>query len=180
MLNWKPERPEMYEDVQTRYEYEHHATKKSPEKRLQRLWRSSRDSARTLVQWDSSENGGFTTSDAPWFYVNPNYKEINLENDKKDPDSVFRFYQKLLQLRKENPAFIEGDLQFYREDSDKLIIYTRSCQEQKMLDESLTRLRYSAGSGSPGMPGTWPTACTTSRSASVSRLLSSHSRLTLR
>ena len=92
----------------------------------------SRDNARTPYQWDGSKNAGFTTG-KPWLKVNPNYKEINLEADKKDPNSVFRFYQKLLQLRKENPAFIEGDLQFYREDSDKLIIYTRCCEEQKML-----------------------------------------------
>lgn len=104
----------------------------TPQEALDYAAPRSRDNARTPFQWDGSENAGFTTG-KPWLKVNPNYKEINLEADKKDPDSVFRFYQKLLQLRKENPAFIEGDLQFYREDSDKLIIYTRCCPEQKML-----------------------------------------------
>ena len=92
----------------------------------------SRDNARTPFQWDTTENAGFT-SGKPWLKVNPNYPQINLETDKNDLDSVFRFYQKLLQLRKDNPAFIEGDLQFYREDSDQLIIFTRCCKEQKML-----------------------------------------------
>ena len=66
MSNWYPSDPEMYEDVQTRWQYENVGTKKSPEKRLQRLWHGSRDSARTPVQWDASEHGGFTTG-TPWF-----------------------------------------------------------------------------------------------------------------
>ena len=92
----------------------------------------SRDNARTPYHWDSSENAGFTTG-KPWIKTNPNYTEINLEADRKDPESVFAFYQKLLQLRKEQIAVIEGDLQFYREESDQLIIYTRSCKEQTLL-----------------------------------------------
>lgn len=77
MTNWRPERADMYEDVQTRYTYAHTALNKPEEVRLHRLWRSSRDSARTPVQWDSSENAGFTTG-KPWFYVNQNYKDINV------------------------------------------------------------------------------------------------------
>lgn len=92
----------------------------------------SRDNARTPYQWDATENAGFTTG-TPWIKTNPNYPQINLEADRKDPESIFAFYQKLLKLRKEQPAVIEGDLQFHREDSDKLIIYTRSCSEQTML-----------------------------------------------
>ena len=92
----------------------------------------SRDNARTPYQWDASENAGFTTG-KPWLKVNPNYTEINLEADRKHPQSIFAFYQKLLKLRKENPAVYDGDLQFCREDSDKVIVYTRSCPEQTML-----------------------------------------------
>ena len=69
MSNWYPSNPAMYEDVQTHWQYEKVGTKKSPEKRLQRLWHGSRDSARTPVQWDDTKNAGFT-SGTPWFYVN--------------------------------------------------------------------------------------------------------------
>ena len=133
MLNWKPESPEMYEDVQTRYEYEHHATKKSPEKRLQRLWRSSRDSARTLVQWDSSENGGFTTSDTPWFYVNPNYKEINVAQQEQDEDSILNFYRKAIALRKKLSCVRDGNYIEHFKGSGKLSVYSRQDSRQRIL-----------------------------------------------
>ena len=133
MLNWKPESPEMYEDVQTRYEYEHHATKKSPEKRLQRLWRSSRDSARTLVQWDSSENGGFTTSDTPWFYVNPNYKEINVAQQEQDEDSILNFYRKAIALRKKLSCVRDGNYIEHFKGSGKLYVYSRQDSRQRIL-----------------------------------------------
>ena len=103
MLNWRPESPEMYEDVQTRWQYENVATDKTPEQRLQRLWRSSRDSARTPVQWDSSENAGFTTGE-PWFYVNPNYPDINVAQQEQDPNSILNFYRKAIHLRKALPV----------------------------------------------------------------------------
>ena len=91
MLNWRPEDAEMYEDVQTRWQYFNVATKQSPEKRLQRLWHGSRDSARTPVQWDASENAGFTTG-KPWLKINPNYVDINVAAQEKDPGSVLNYY----------------------------------------------------------------------------------------
>ena len=104
----------------------------TPEEALDYTAPRSRDNARTPYQWDATENAGFTTG-KPWLKVNPNYVGINLEADREDPASIFRFYQQLLQLRKENVAVIEGDLRFYREDSDKLIVYTRACPEQTLL-----------------------------------------------
>ena len=59
MVNWYPNDPSLYEDVQTRWQYEHVALNKSDEKRLQRLWHGSRDSSRTPVQWSDEENAGF-------------------------------------------------------------------------------------------------------------------------
>ena len=133
MLNWRPEDPEMYEDVQTRWEYFNHATNKSPEKRLQRLWRSSRDSARTLVQWDSSPNAGFTTSGKPWFYVNPNYTEINVADQEKDPDSLLNFYRQAIALRKKLSCVKDGDYVEYRKGSRKLYMYSRRNGRQRIL-----------------------------------------------
>ena len=61
MLNWYPTDPNLYEDVQTRWQFEHVGTNKPMEKRLQRVWHGSRDSARTPVQWSSEPNAGFTS-----------------------------------------------------------------------------------------------------------------------
>ena len=133
MTNWRPEAPEMYEDVQTVWQYEHNATNKSPEKRLRRLWRSSRDSARTLVQWDDSPNGGFTTSDTPWFHVNPNYTEINVAQQENDPDSLLNFYRKAIALRKKLSCVRDGNYVEHFKNSGKLYVYSRQDGRQKIL-----------------------------------------------
>ena len=132
MSNWYPQSPEMYEDVQTRWQYENVGTKKSPEKRLQRLWHGSRDSARTPVQWDSSENAGFTTG-TPWFYVNENYKEVNVAEQEKDEDSVLNFYRKVIKLRKELSAVRHGSYKEYGKHSASLYTYSREDEKQKLL-----------------------------------------------
>ena len=132
MLNWRPEDPEMYEDVQSRYQYTHAALNKSPKERLERLWRCSRDSARTPVQWDSSENAGFTTG-KPWFYVNPNYKQINVAAQEKDPDSLLNFYRKAIKLRKSLPVVRHGTYREYVARSGKRYVYSREMEGQRLL-----------------------------------------------
>ena len=92
----------------------------------------SRDNARTPYQWDGSENAGFTTG-KPWIKVNPKYQEINLEADRKSPDSIFAYYQKLIEMRKTQPAILDGDLRFYCEESEQLLVYTRTCARQTLL-----------------------------------------------
>ena len=71
------------------------------------LMAKSRDNARTPMQWDDSENAGFTTG-TPWLKVNPNYREINAAAQTDDPDSVFSFYRRLIALRKEHAVFVDG------------------------------------------------------------------------
>ncbi len=132
MLNWKPEDPEMYEDVQTRWQYANTHTGEPKEKRLKRMWRSSRDSARTPVQWSDEENAGFTTG-APWFYVNPNYKEINVAKQEADPDSLLNFYRKAIALRKKLSCVRHGKYTEYRKLSDKHYIYSMEDEKQKIL-----------------------------------------------
>ena len=132
MVNWQPESADMYEDVQTRYQYEHSALNKTPEQRLKRLWRSSRDSARTPVQWDDSENAGFTTG-KPWFYVNQNYKEINVAQQEQDPDSILNFYKKAIALRKELKVVRHGNYRELYRYSNKLYVYTREMEGEKIL-----------------------------------------------
>lgn len=132
MSNWYPSDPEMYEDVQTRWQYENVGTKKSPEKRLERLWHGSRDSARTPVQWDDTENAGFTTG-TPWFYVNDNYKEVNVAAQEKDENSILNFYRETIRLRKELSCVRHGDYKEYGKHSKTLYTYSREDEKQKIL-----------------------------------------------
>lgn len=87
----------------------------------------SRDNARTPMQWDSSENAGFS-SGKPWLNVNPNYNDINVKKQWNDPDSLLSFYKELIALRK-NPLYREtivyGDLIPYLEDRHNLMAYFR-------------------------------------------------------
>ncbi len=92
----------------------------------------SRDNARTPYQWDDSENAGFTTG-KPWLKVNPRYTEINLKKDLASPDSIFRHYRALADLRKVHPAIIHGNLNFYLESDEDVIVYTRVCKEETLL-----------------------------------------------
>ena len=132
MSNWYPSDPEMYEDVQTRWQYFNVGTKKSPEKRLQRLWHGSRDSARTPVQWSNEENAGFTTG-KPWFYVNENYKEVNVAAQEIDPNSVLNFYRKAIALRKELSCVRNGSYTEHGRCSSFLYTYSREDEKQKIL-----------------------------------------------
>lgn len=132
MTNWRPESPELYEDVQTRYYYAHNNLNKSPEERLHRLWRSSRDSARTPVQWDDSENAGFTTG-KPWFSVNGNYREINVARQEADPGSVLNFYRKAIRLRKSLSCVRCGEYREYQKFSRKLYLYSMTDDRQRIL-----------------------------------------------
>ena len=92
----------------------------------------SRDNARTPVQWDDTENAGFTEG-TPWINVNPNYKEINAKAETADPNSVFHYYKKLIALRKENPIMVYGKYELLLEDSEELYVYTRTMDTEKLL-----------------------------------------------
>ena len=130
MLNWEPEDPEMYEDVQTRWQYEH--TKGTPEKRLQKMWRCSRDSARTPVQWDATQNAGFSPV-KPWFQVNSNYPYINVAQQERDGDSILNFYRKAIELRKTLSVVHYGNYTEHCHNSDDLYVYTRQDPRQRLM-----------------------------------------------
>ena len=132
MSNWYPSDPLMYEDVQTRWQYFNVKIKKSPEKRLKRLWDGSRDSSRTPVQWNDKENAGFSEH-KPWFYVNENYKEVNVEKQENDNDSILNFYRKAIKLRKELSAVKCGNYKEYNKGSSKVYTYSREDDKQKIL-----------------------------------------------
>ncbi len=132
MTNWRPKDVSEYRDVQTLWNYEHSAVNKSPEKRLARLWRSSRDNARTPVQWSGEENAGFSTGN-PWIGVNPNYVHINAAQQEQDPDSVLNFYRKAIALRKKLSCVRFGSYKEFKKNSSKLYVYARQDARQKIL-----------------------------------------------
>ena len=149
MSNWYPNDPNMYEDVQTLWQYHNVKTKKSDEKRLQRLWHGSRDSARTPVQWSDSVNAGFSEC-KPWFYVNENYREVNVENQENDNNSVLNFYRKAIKLRKELSAVRNGNYKEYGKSSSKVYTYIREDEHQKILvvcsfSEKLAKIKVPKG-----------------------------------
>ena len=92
----------------------------------------SRDNARTPMQWDASENAGFTTG-KPWIAVNPNYKKINVADQLKREDSVFHYYQKLIRLRKENEIIVYGNYELLLPEDENIFAYTRSLDGKKLL-----------------------------------------------
>ena len=92
----------------------------------------SRDNARTPMQWDASENAGFTTG-KPWIAVNPNYKKINVADQLKREDSVFHYYQKLIRLRKENEIIVYGNYELLLPEDENIFAYVRTLDNQKLL-----------------------------------------------
>lgn len=104
-----------------------------PEKLCRELaFKSTRDNSRTPVQWNAGENAGFTTG-KPWFYVNPNYKEINVESQENDPDSILNHYRALIKFKKENDVAVWGDYKEHYKDSDRLYVYERNYQGKRLL-----------------------------------------------
>lgn len=92
----------------------------------------SRDNARTPMQWDASENAGFTTG-TPWIALNPNYKKINVADQLKREDSVFNYYKKLIRLRKENEIIVYGNYELLLPEDENIFAYVRTLDNQKLL-----------------------------------------------
>ncbi|WP_455618186.1 glycoside hydrolase family 13 protein [Eisenbergiella sp.] len=92
----------------------------------------SRDNARTPMQWENSENAGFSTG-KPWIMVNPNYHEINAKDQVGREDSVFSFYKKLVALRKERPVIVYGDYRLLEPESEELFVYERGLEKERLL-----------------------------------------------
>ncbi len=128
---------ENYRDIESINAY-HELTEaglRKPEELLECIAYKSRDNARTPMQWDDSENAGFTTG-KPWIMVNPNYKEINAAKELADPDSVFYYYQKLIQLRRDSKwseMIVYGDYDLLLPEDEAVFAYTRTLGSRKLL-----------------------------------------------
>ncbi len=127
---------EEYDDISTKDQY--HIAREaglSDKEALEVCGRMSRDNARTPVQWSDKEHAGFTTG-TPWLKVNSNYKEINVESQEKDEDSVLNYYRKLTALRKSpeyKEVFTYGTFVPEYESTDNVMAYYRVDEEKRML-----------------------------------------------
>ena len=135
---------EEHVDLETLNMYEERiALGYDPEEVMASIHARSRDNARTPIQWTAGENAGFTTG-TPWMPVNPNYTEINAEAALADPNSIFHYYKKLIQLRKTYDVFRSGAFTLLCPEDEKIFAYTRDTDEEHILvvcnftDETLT------------------------------------------
>lgn len=103
---------------------------KSQQEAFQIIQAKSRDNSRIPMQWDASENAGFSTG-TPWLKVGKSYKDINVENEIKG--LIFTFYQDLIRLRKEMPIISEGNYKPAFEDSKQVYAFERQFEDQKLL-----------------------------------------------
>ena len=97
----------------------------------------SRDNSRTPVQWDASDNTGFTQG-TPWIGVGGDYREVNAAAEADDPDSVLAFYKELVRLRREMPIIQAGGVRFLSADElggacGKIIAYERSLGDERLV-----------------------------------------------
>ena len=105
----------------------------TPEQMLAGIHHSSRDNARTPMQWDDSANAGFTDAGVtPWIKVNPNYPQINAASEIDDPNSIFTFYQTMNTLRKQYPIITYGDYQLLDADASHTWSYQRHLDGQTL------------------------------------------------
>lgn len=135
MTNVNFQSMEEYRDIETlNWSKEQMENGYSVEEILPILYQASRDNARTPVQWNGTCHAGFTTG-TPWIQVNPNFSEINVEAALKDSNSIFYYYKKLLQLRKDqqNLVMIYGDYQQLMADHPQIYSYIREYQGDRLL-----------------------------------------------
>ena len=124
---------EEYRDVATLNQYKEIKRKKgSPERFLETQKQISRDNARTPMQWDSSLYAGFS-SVQPWIRVNPDYREWNVAEEEKNPDSVLNYFRKMVAFRKANRALVRGNYTLIEANNPQVYAYWREDDRQKFL-----------------------------------------------
>lgn len=132
MTNFDYESMDEIQDIESHNIWKMAADLHFPEKtRWAMIQKSSRDNARTPMQWNTSENAGFSTG-KPWLRPNKNYISYNVETELKDNHSVLSFYKQLIELRKEKIAFVYGDFQVLSKKNDVYVLERYLCGEKKL------------------------------------------------
>ncbi|ERK50294.1 alpha,alpha-phosphotrehalase [Leptotrichia sp. oral taxon 879] len=122
-----------YRDVESTNNYKILLNKGcSEEEAIEILMQKSRDNSRTPVQWNDSDNAGFTTG-TPWIGVPENYKKINAEAALKDKNSVFYHYKKLIDLRRNEELMITGRYEDIDLENKSVYAYKRVGENEELV-----------------------------------------------
>ena len=122
-----------YRDIESLNMYKDRISKGySHDEIMASIYAKGRDNARTPMQWDSTENAGFTTG-KPWLKVNKNYKFINAEDCLQDKDSIFYHYKKLIDIRKHNDTIIYGNYKLLLPEDKNVFAYSRELNGDKIV-----------------------------------------------
>lgn len=133
MTNVRFEDINEYNDIETLNMYKDRISKGySHDEIMASIYAKGRDNARTPMQWDSTENAGFTIG-KPWLKVNKNYKFINAEDCLQDKDSIFYHYKKLINIRKHNDTIIYGNYKLLLPEDKNVFAYSRELNGDKIV-----------------------------------------------
>lgn len=133
MTNVKFENIRQYKDIETINMYNERLQKGyQPQEIMESIYAKGRDNARTPMQWNNEENGGFTTG-KPWIEINPNYKIINAKNQIADSKSIYQYYKKLIKLRKDNEVIVYGDFKMLLPNNSHIFAYVRTLHNSRIV-----------------------------------------------
>lgn len=133
MTNVKFEDIEDYNDIKTINIYKEKIKKGIPkDQALKYVWETSRDNSRTPMQWDTTENAGFS-KEKPWMKINSNYVDINVREQENNLNSILNFYKKIIRVKKENEALIYGKYNLILAHHEQIYAYTRTLGNEKFI-----------------------------------------------
>lgn len=133
MTNAKYTSIEQYRDVESLNYYKILLEQgKTKDEALKIIGERSRDNGRTPMQWSAEENAGFSTAE-PWIIPPDNYKNINVEVEENDSDSILNFYKMLVKFRKENEIVQEGDINFIERENNDVVAYCRTLDDKELV-----------------------------------------------
>ncbi|MGE4320659.1 MAG: alpha-glucosidase [Acholeplasmataceae bacterium] len=137
MMNYPFKNVEEFNDISSKnyYQYLTEEQKVEPSLAIKKVAMRSRDNGRTPIQWDHSQNAGFSDV-KPWMPIHPNYVTINVQDELNDEDSIINHYKLLFQLRKTSKyheVITYGDIKFLELDDPNLVVYKRFNENQTLL-----------------------------------------------
>ncbi len=122
------------DDIRAKRTYEEAVGQgKDPDEVLAYFSELGRDNARTPMQWDDSENGGFTCG-KPWIKCNDNYRTINVQSEVNDPDSLYNYYKRLIQCYHDHADIVrQAEFRPMYEEYPGLFAYEREVNGKGLL-----------------------------------------------
>ena len=135
MTNYPFRRIEEFDDIEVKNAWKAEVLTNQVDARefLAHMLKTSRDHSRTPMQWDESENAGFTSAKRAWLAVNPNYREINARRAEADPDSIYHYFRQIIELRRKTPALVYGDYHDLDPINPAIFSYTRTLGSERCL-----------------------------------------------